>query len=114
MERRKFFSTGMKGALAASLLPFAGGLMAQPTNTIHFDEEGKPVGEKTTSPIRKKILNTDVVVIGAGMAGISAAVSAARNGSKVVLVQDRPVLGGNASSEMRVTVNGVQNLQNKQ
>ena len=40
-----------------------------------------------------------------------AAVSAARNGAKTVLVQDRPVLGGNASSEMRVHVNGVTHLR---
>ena len=113
MERRKFFSTGIKGAMAASLFPFVGDLTAQPSTRIIFDEAGNPVGEKITNPIRKKTLNVDVVVIGAGMAGISAAVSAARNGAKVVLVQDRPVLGGNASSEMRVTVNGVQGLKNK-
>ena len=45
--------------------------------------------------------------------GISAAVSAARNGANTLLLQDRPVLGGNASSEMRVTVNGVQSLNGK-
>lgn len=64
-------------------------------------------------PNREKNLNFDVMVIGGGLAGISAAVSSARNGAKTILVQDRPVLGGNASSEMRVTVNGVQNLTNK-
>lgn len=68
---------------------------------------------KMITPDRKKNLEYDVAVIGGGMAGISAAVSAARNGAKTVLVQDRPVLGGNASSEIRVTVNGVQNLKNK-
>lgn len=57
------------------------------------------------TPDRQETLNFDVAVIGGGMAGISAAVSAARNGAKTVVVQDRPVLGGNASSEMRVTVN---------
>jgi hypothetical protein len=54
-----------------------------------------------------------VAVIGGGMAGICAAVAAARRGAKTVLVQDRPVLGGNASSEMRVTVNGVHGLRVK-
>jgi hypothetical protein len=67
-------------------------------------------GEMRT-PIREKKLKTDVVVIGGGMAGICAAVSAARNGSKVILVQDRPVLGGNASSEIRVIVHGVTKLK---
>jgi hypothetical protein len=44
----------------------------------------------------------DVVVVGGGPSGIGAAVSAARHGSKVALIQDRPVLGGNASSEIQV------------
>lgn len=48
----------------------------------------------------------DVVVCGGGLAGFSAAVAAARHGAKTCLVQDRPVLGGNASSEVRVTVHG--------
>ena len=42
------------------------------------------------------------VVIGGGLAGVCAAVTAARMGIKTALVQDRPVLGGNASSEIRV------------
>ena len=115
MKRRNFFKTGVKGALAAGLLPIAGSVTAQNLETgesklIHFDQ---PNGNKKVDPKRRKTLNFDVAVIGAGMAGISVAVSAARNGAKVVLVQDRPVLGGNASSEMRVTVNGVQSLKNK-
>lgn len=48
----------------------------------------------------------DVVVCGGGLAGFCAAVAAARHGAKVVLIHDRPVLGGNASSEVRVTVHG--------
>ncbi len=52
----------------------------------------------------------DVAVIGGGMAGICAAVAAARGGAMTVLVQDRPVLGGNASSEIRVHINGCQDL----
>ncbi len=48
----------------------------------------------------------DLVVVGGGVAGICAAVSAARNGLSVALVQDRPVLGGNASSEVRVWPEG--------
>ena len=48
----------------------------------------------------------DLVVIGGGIAGISAAVSAARLGVKVALVHDRPVLGGNNSSEVRVHLGG--------
>lgn len=44
----------------------------------------------------------DVVVIGGGMAGTAAAIAAARGGCKVAFIQDRPVLGGNASSDVRV------------
>ncbi|HXK44563.1 MAG TPA: FAD-dependent oxidoreductase, partial [bacterium] len=50
--------------------------------------------------------NADICVVGGGMAGICAAISAARNGSRVVLMHDRPVLGGNASSECRVHICG--------
>src|SRR5699024_4869514 len=47
-------------------------------------------------------LNVDFVVAGGGLAGTCAAIAAARKGLKVALVQDRPVLGGNASSEIRL------------
>ncbi|MCT4586305.1 MAG: FAD-dependent oxidoreductase [Carboxylicivirga sp.] len=49
----------------------------------------------------------DVVIIGGGMAGCSAAIAAAREGCSVVLIQDRPVLGGNASEEIRVHTIGL-------
>jgi len=48
----------------------------------------------------------DLVVVGGGIAGCCAAVSAARLGCKVALVQNRPVLGGNNSSEIRVGLSG--------
>ncbi|MHC5053717.1 MAG: FAD-dependent oxidoreductase [Planctomycetota bacterium] len=44
----------------------------------------------------------DLVVVGGGPAGIGAALSAARNGCRVAFIQDRPVLGGNASSEIEI------------
>ena len=47
-------------------------------------------------------VKADFVVVGGGMPGTCAAVAAARRGLKVALVQDRPVLGGNASGEIRV------------
>lgn len=65
---------------------------------------------------RKKLLNLtdkpadagrfDMVVVGGGIAGTCAAISAARMGLKVALIQDRPVLGGNNSSEIRVHLMG--------
>ena len=48
----------------------------------------------------------DVCVIGGGMAGLVAALSAARHGASVILMHDRPMLGGNASSECRMHVSG--------
>ena len=49
---------------------------------------------------RVQHINTDLLVAGGGMAGVCAAIAAARQGLRVALVQDRPVLGGNASSEV--------------
>ncbi len=49
---------------------------------------------------------TDLCVVGGGLAGMSVAISAARRGAKVILMQDRPVLGGNASSEVRMWICG--------
>ena len=49
----------------------------------------------------------DLVVVGGGIAGICTAVSAARLGCKVALIQNRPVLGGNNSSEVRVGLSGL-------
>ncbi len=48
----------------------------------------------------------DLVVVGAGPGGLGAAFAAARNGLRVAVVHDRPVLGGNSSCEMQVTLNG--------
>ncbi|NIG55320.1 FAD-dependent oxidoreductase [Chitinophaga sp. Cy-1792] len=48
----------------------------------------------------------DLVVTGGGLAGVCCAITAAREGIKVILVQDRPVLGGNSSSEVRLWVLG--------
>ena len=58
---------------------------------------------------------TQLCIVGGGIGGMFAAISAARHGAKVVLMHDRPVLGGNASSEIRMWISGagtrVRNLQ---
>lgn len=56
----------------------------------------------------------DFCVVGGGMSGVCAAVAAARNGASVVLMQDRPVLGGNASSEIRMWVCGAHGANNRE
>jgi len=56
----------------------------------------------------------DLCVVGGGMAGLCAAVAAARNGARVALMQDRPVLGGNASSEVRMNIGGAHGPDNKE
>lgn len=75
-----------------------------------------PENQKELGKLRNKLLGLpaqpvqtekfDLVVVGGGMAGTAAAVTASRLGLAVALIQDRPVLGGNASSEVRVWPEG--------
>ena len=58
--------------------------------------------------------SADFCVIGGGMAGLCAAVSAARHGARVVLMHERPVLGGNASSEIRMWISGAHGANNRE
>lgn len=55
----------------------------------------------------------DFVVIGGGLTGLCAAIAAARGGAKTALIHDRPVLGGNASSEIRMHVCGANSNMKK-
>jgi hypothetical protein len=59
------------------------------------------------SSVTGKVLKYDLVVVGGGIAGCAASISAAEHGLKVALVHDRPILGGNASSEIRVHTEGI-------
>ncbi|MFC6452682.1 FAD-dependent oxidoreductase [Paenibacillus vulneris] len=59
-------------------------------------------------------MHTEVLVAGGGISGVLAALAAARNGAKVVICQDRPVLGGNASSEIRMHIVGAANSKRRQ
>ena len=56
--------------------------------------------------MREQSHTVDLCVVGGGLSGMCAAVAAARHGAKVALIQDRPVLGGNASSEIRMWICG--------
>lgn len=55
---------------------------------------------------KKKEASFDVIVVGGGMTGMCAAIASARHGAKTALVQERPVFGGNASSEIRMHICG--------
>ena len=80
-------------------------------------KESPPNESSVLPPWRKELLDIsassalhgpyDLVVVGGGYAGIGASVSAARMGLKVALLQNRPVLGGNGSSEVRVWAKGL-------
>jgi hypothetical protein len=70
------------------------------------------LSEPTLCRELKKIqLQADLTIVGGGLAGTCAAITAAREGVKVVLIQDRPVLGGNASSEVRLWALGATSHQ---
>ena len=62
---------------------------------------------KGEDPSKAEKLYYDLVVVGGGIAGCAASIAAAEQGLKVALIHDRPVLGGNASSEIRVHTEGI-------
>ena len=64
--------------------------------------------------LTNKTITADLCVVGGGMAGICAAISAAREGAKVALIHERPVLGGNASSEIRIWISGAHGRDNRE
>lgn len=94
--------TGFNGRCDAVYLTLAG--------------DASPENDKTRlAEVRRKLAGTvqrddpvvyDLAVAGGGMAGICTAIAAARTGASVVLIQDRSVLGGNNSSEVRVGLGG--------
>lgn len=58
--------------------------------------------------------NVDLCVVGGGLSGMCAAISAARHGMSVAIMQDRPLFGGNASSEIRMWVCGAHGKDNRE
>ncbi len=58
--------------------------------------------------------DVDICVVGGGLAGLCAAVSAARHGAAVAIMQDRPMFGGNASSEIRMWVCNARGENNRE
>jgi hypothetical protein len=83
------------------------GFDARVAGVVLVKGEGAPQG--ALSPADAAVSETveaDFVVVGGGLPGTCAAVAAARRGLKVAILNDRPVLGGNASSEIRVWSGG--------
>ena len=64
--------------------------------------------------LNKKHIACDLCIVGGGISGICAAVAAARKGTRVVLMHERPVLGGNASSEIRMWISGARGSNNRE
>lgn len=77
-----------------------------------------PPDSSCTLPVESEAptesLSCEVCVVGGGMAGLCAALASARSGRKTLLVQDRAVLGGNASSEVRMWICGAHGPNNKE
>jgi len=101
--RRDLFVAAGAGA---ALTPLVGGCsqqegMAQAGRTTSFADPA--AGSRLTA---SRTIEADVVVVGGGMSGVAAALAALNNGASVALVHDRPVLGGNASSEVRLHILG--------
>ncbi|HZO56113.1 MAG TPA: FAD-dependent oxidoreductase, partial [Bryobacteraceae bacterium] len=110
MKRRDFLSATGLGTY--SLIVLADEMEAAPfvPQSVDFDRIApkKPLGKTLAEESHMTLvdLETDLLVAGGGLAGVLAAVSAARQGAKVVLVQDRSRLGGNSSSEVKMHVVG--------
>ncbi len=113
-SRRQFLSSTAMGLLGYSLMVNVDANAAQPTNMskstdsmaerIRSDKSQKSYSQASMEDIS---LDCDVLVAGGGLAGICAAIAAAREGAKVVLVQNRSRLGGNTSSEIRMHPLGI-------
>jgi hypothetical protein len=113
--RRREWIAGLGGyslvVLADQLPPSPGaGRMTADEIRKEFDRVAPPraaMGRVAAEPHMRLVeLDCDVLVAGGGLAGVCAAIAAARRGARVVLVQDRSRLGGNSSSEVKMHVVG--------
>ena len=104
MNRRELLAGA--GAFGFSLAVDARRLDVAPDEPV---DEGARAAESTFGDepnMRRVDREVDVLVAGGGMAGVCAALAAARRGARTLLVQDRSRLGGNASSEIRMHIVG--------
>lgn len=115
MKRRDFFNTATLGGYSLIVLADrSDGQTVRPSAPParpDFDAIAPPAAAPGhfagAEPHMKLVdLDTDVLVAGGGLAGVCAAIAAARQGARVVLLQDRSRLGGNSSSEVKMHVVG--------
>lgn len=104
LTRRDLFLAAGSGA---ALTPLLGGCRVESSGLGQAGQaDAAAVFESGSRLTRSNKIEADVVIVGGGMAGVSAALAALNHGASVVLVHDRPVLGGNASSEIRLHILG--------
>ncbi len=101
-QRRSFLKTIGIGS---------GALLISPFDALSDTEKKEIIEVKSRKVFVKRELQTGLLIAGGGLAGVCAAISAARNGIKVILVQNRSRLGGNASSEIRMHICGATQLK---
>ena len=99
-------------ALCVSLVAVAE--IAVDQSTVKLQNHSVMLTEANSRVVKEVALDAEFVVCGGGLSGVCAALSAARHGVRVVLLQDRPVLGGNASSEVRMGIMGAHGSDNKE
>lgn len=95
--------TGFNGRCDA--IYFSKSKTEPPSNQNKLNQWRKKIKAQVNAPEHKKTY--DLVIVGGGIAGCAAAIASAEQGLKVALIHDRPVLGGNASSEIRVHTLGI-------
>jgi len=103
-NRRNFLKA--VGAGSASMLALPNISILQPLSI-----QTKTTERTTGKGFTTQQMKTEILVAGGGVAGVCAAIAAARNGAKVILVQNRSRLGGNSSSEIRMHICGANNPQ---
>lgn len=111
--------TNRRDFLAASTLTLTGmaipGCSTPPTAPVNAQPHGPvSITQQHGQTIPRKTHTVDFCVVGGGLSGMCAAIAAARQGIQVALIQDRPVLGGNASSEIRMWVCGAHGKNNRE
>lgn len=112
MNRRSFLQLAAASSCSIFVRP-QGWAQSQATPAGPIETRGKAPDAAVTAarfggePNMAMVdLDCDLFIAGGGMSGVCAALAAARNGARVVLVQDRSRLGGNSSSEVKMHIVG--------